>query len=265
MWKWEAEGQPKAVVVIVHNVYEHHRRYAWLIQRLRSSQFHVVMGDLPGHGEKTRANDYIHNQKIAIYDDYVKNLLQIGIEDGLPLFVIGHGFGATLMMRTLQKERIECAGVILSSPWLHLEYQPSKYLNVLAKLSSSMIIDHHLEPQMLTRNVEAIQEMADDADIHSKMTTQWYRELQIYMKTVEQSEQQIPDIPILIHNAGKDDITSQQYTKSWLFKQTLSELQYKNWKELYHDVYQEPEREEVFLYTESFMHSVLRSLGYIIS
>ena len=30
MWKWEAEGQPKAVVVIIHSAYEHHRWYAWL-------------------------------------------------------------------------------------------------------------------------------------------------------------------------------------------------------------------------------------------
>ncbi len=29
-------------------------------------------------------------------------------------------------------------------------------------------------------------------------------------------------------------------------------------------LYQEPEREEVYLYVESFMNNVLRSLGYII-
>ncbi|MET1013120.1 MAG: alpha/beta hydrolase, partial [Paenisporosarcina sp.] len=34
MWKWEAEGQPKAVVAIIHSAYEHHRRYAWLIEKL---------------------------------------------------------------------------------------------------------------------------------------------------------------------------------------------------------------------------------------
>ena len=56
MWKWEAEGQPKAVVAIVHNAYEHHSRYAWLIQKLRSGGFHVVTGDLPGHGAEARQN-----------------------------------------------------------------------------------------------------------------------------------------------------------------------------------------------------------------
>ena len=46
MWKWEAEEKPKAVIVIVHSAYEHHRRYAWLIEKLRSSNCHIVMGDL---------------------------------------------------------------------------------------------------------------------------------------------------------------------------------------------------------------------------
>lgn len=52
MWKWEAEQQPKAVIVILHSVYEQHRWYAWLIEKYRSAGFHVVMGDLPGMGSK---------------------------------------------------------------------------------------------------------------------------------------------------------------------------------------------------------------------
>ena len=55
MWKWEAEGEAKAVVVMVHGAMEHHRRYGWLIEMWRLSGFHVIMGDLPGQGMTTRA------------------------------------------------------------------------------------------------------------------------------------------------------------------------------------------------------------------
>ena len=51
MWKWEADGQARGVAVVIHSAYEHHRRYAWLIEELRSRGFHVIAGDLPGHGE----------------------------------------------------------------------------------------------------------------------------------------------------------------------------------------------------------------------
>ena len=44
MWKWEADGQAKAVIAILHGAYENHRWYAWLIEKLRLEGFHIVMG-----------------------------------------------------------------------------------------------------------------------------------------------------------------------------------------------------------------------------
>lgn len=262
MWKWEAEGQAKAVVVIIHNAYEHHSRYAWFIQKLRSSNFHVVMGDLPGHGVQDGRT--IHNEKFDTYVNYVKKLLDVGIVDGLPLFVIGHGLGATLMMRVLQTADIVCAGVILSSPWLVLRHQPAKFSTVLTKLSSSMKINHNIEVELLTRNTDIYLESKNDKHYSSTVTAGWYRELQQFMKTVQQYEGTIRDVPLLLHTAGDDKIIDKPTAKAWLLRQQLTEFQYKEWKGLFHDVHQEPEREEVFLYTEAFMHTSLRSLGYIV-
>ena len=262
MWKWESEGQPKAVVAIVHSAYEHHSRYAWLIQTLRNNNFHVVMGDLPGHGAQTGPT--IHDEKFDTYVNYVKELLNIGIADGLPLFIMGHGLGATIVMRVLQTEEILCAGVILSSPWLVLNHQPSKYSNVLSKFSSSMKINHNINTELLTRNYENFTEARADKHYSSMVTTGWYKELQNFMKMVNQHDGSIRSVPILLHTAGNDKITDSSVAKKWLLKQELTEFQYKEWRRLYHDVYQEPERDEVYLYTESFMHGALRSLGYIV-
>lgn len=262
MWKWEAEGQPKAVVVIVHNAYEHHSRYAWIIQKLRSSNFHVVMGDLPGHG--AAESKPVHDEKFKTYVNYVKKLLDVGISDGLPLFVIGHGLGATLTMHVLQTQEVVCAGVILSSPWLHLHHQPAKYSTVLTKLSSSMKVNHKIEIELLTRNTELYIEAHDDKNYSSVVSAGWYRELQMLMKSVTHFEESIQNMPILLQTAGEDKIADGKIAKAWLLNQELTEFQYKEWKDLYHDVYQEPEREEVFLYTEAFMHTTLRSLGYIV-
>ncbi|MCZ2257703.1 alpha/beta hydrolase [Sporosarcina sp. G11-34] len=262
MWKWEAEGQPKAVVAIVHNVYEHHSRYAWLIQKLRSSGFHVVAGDLPGHGET--AGSSVHNETFDTYIKYAQKLLSVSLEDGLPLFILGHGLGATVVMRILQRGNVECAGFILSSPWLHLEHLPPKHSSVLTKFSSSVKLDHEITIDMLTRNKDLYAEANEDPNYTTIMTGSWYKELQLFIKLVGQNEKVIANIPVLMHSAEKDKITDIKYAKKWLLAQGLSEFQYKKWKRLYHDVYQEPERDEVYLYTESFMHSVLRSLGYVV-
>ncbi|KAA0964802.1 alpha/beta hydrolase [Sporosarcina sp. ANT_H38] len=262
MWKWEAEGQPKAVVAIVHNVYEHHSRNAWLIQKLRNSGFHVVTGDLPGHG--VGGGGEIHDEQFTTYAKYVEKLIAVGLDDNLPLFILGHGMGATFVMRLLQRKKIECAGVVFSSPWLALRHQPPKFSSVLTKFSSSMKLNHKIDIEMLTRNSDLYEEAKQDDFYTAESTVAWYKELQAFMKLVVQNERSIHDIPVLMHIAEDDKISDIALAKKWLIRQELSEFQYKQWKRLYHDVYQEPEREEVYLYTESFMNNVLRSLGYVV-
>ncbi|MHA6260215.1 alpha/beta hydrolase [Sporosarcina sp. CAU 1771] len=263
MWKWDAEGQPKAVVVIVHGAYEHHKRYAWLIQQLRSSGFHVVTGDLPGHGEQS-GRGKIHDEPFDKYVSHIKKLLDVGIGDGMPLFVIAHGLGATIVTHVLQNEKIECAGLIYSSPWFHLDHLPPKHSNVLTMLNSSAKLDHEITIEMVTSNEDIYIEAQEDRHYNTAITASWYRELQTFIKSVSQYEGVIENVPLLLHAAEKDRITDTSSARKWLIAQNLTEFQFKKWKRLRHDVYQEHEREEVFLYTESFMHSVLRSLGYVI-
>ena len=61
MWKWQAEGEAKGVVVLIHSAYEEHQRYAWQIEKWRRNGFHVYMGDLPGHGTLA-SPDSVHRE-----------------------------------------------------------------------------------------------------------------------------------------------------------------------------------------------------------
>lgn len=262
MWKWEAEGQPKAVVVIVHGAYEHHHRYAWLIQRFRNAGFHVVTGDLPGHGKDGEKK--LHNESFQSYITYVEKLIEIGLHEQLPLFLYGHGLGATVLIHLLQQKHIECAGVTLTSPWLHLKHQPSKLSTILTKLNSSMKVDHEITAEMLTRNPEVYQEMRQDRSFTTMITAGWYRELQALMRQVHQTEKKIQDVPVQLHVGGRDVISDFDEARKWFAQQPLSEYQFKLWRHAFHDVFQEPEREDIFFYTEDFFNNCLRSLGYIV-
>ncbi|MCG3087567.1 alpha/beta hydrolase [Sporosarcina cyprini] len=262
MWKWEAEGQPKAIVVLVHNAYEHHRRYAWLIQTLRNGGFHVVTSDLPGHGEESGRG--VHDESFDSYVKHIKKMMEVALLDTVPIFVVGHGLGATLVMHLLQAEKLECAGCIFSSPWLSLKHQPSKFSSVLTKLSPSMKINHDVTIERLTRNYDLYIDAQNDRHYSSAVTASWYRELTAFMKAVQTTETSIQDVPVLLQTGGRDKITDNTYAKKWLSNQQLSEFHFKEWKRLYHDLYQEPEREEVYQYIESFMNNVLRSLGYVV-
>ncbi len=261
MWKWEAEGKAKGVIVIVHNAYEHHRRYIWLIQKFQRDGFHVVIGDLPGHG---REGLEVHTEAFKDYRRFIKKMIRSGLDDNLPLFLFGHGLGATFLLRLLQMERIECAGVICTSPWLHLEHTPPTRAKMLTKWSQTMTVDHEIVPELLSRNPEFLEQYAGDPLYVPVVTGGWYREMQALMKSVMQPDLIIQDVPLLLHTGEADQITDTDYTRKWAFGQNLSELQWKQWTDVQHDVVQAPEREGIYLYTQSFINNVLHSLGYII-
>ncbi|MGN7479644.1 alpha/beta hydrolase [Solibacillus silvestris] len=266
MWKWETEQQPKAVVVILHSAYEHHRWYAWLIEKFRSARFHVVMGDLPGHGEQGKYSRY-HDENFEEYYNYTKVLLKVALEYNLPLFIVGNGLGAVIAANVIQKNKIECAGAVLTSPWLNLKLTPGKLSNALSSFSaitSNMKLKHELSLQHFTRNTDVLMELKEHLPLNSMVTVKWYRDWQQVSRTIRDIEFKFPDIPLLVMTGENDKITDIGTTKKWLLEHFLSEFHYKQWKGCLHSLYFELEREEVFRYTIDFINNVLRDLGYII-
>lgn len=266
MWKWEAEGQPKAVIVIIHSAYEEHRWYAWLIDKFRSAGFHIVMGDLPGHGDGSKYARY-HDEEFSEYTKYTKHLFKVALEYDLPLFVIGHGMGALIALHILQKRKIECAGVIVTSPWLHLKLAPGKLSSALTSISaitSNVKMKHDVTMQHFTRNIDMYKELGEHFPLNNTVTVKWYREIQQAMRQVRDPERLFPNVPILLMTGRNDKLIDHSVTKQWLLQQKLTEFQYKEWPDCLHALYFELEREDVYQYTEAFIGNVLRSLGYII-
>lgn len=265
MWKWETDEQPKAVVVIVHSAFEHHRWYAWLIEKLRIEGFHVVMGDLPGH-EKGSRYTRVHDELIEEYLLFIKQLMQSALQYHLPVFVIGHGLGGTLAIQFLRKTKLECAGLILTSPWFQLQKHSNLLASALASmnLASNKRISLDFNLRMLSRSPEGLKEMEDDVPYHSNVTVRWYRDIHQLMKNLSIQQDRTLTLPILLITSNQDKIADSEAARKWLLLQKTNEFQYKDWPYSYHNIFHDVEREEVFLYMRDFINNVLRSIGYIV-
>ncbi|GKU84810.1 alpha/beta hydrolase [Niallia sp. NCCP-28] len=267
MWKWEAEGEAKAVIVIVHGAMEHHRRYGWLIETFRLSGFHVVMGDLPGQGMTTRSK----RGHVDSFDEYtieIKDWIQAAYQFELPVFLLGHSLGGLASIRLLQQEKLKIAGLILSSPCLGLINYPSKFLGALSillnKIAPKLRMNSGLTIDLATRN-EAIREMdCNDTLYVTKVSVRWYRELIIAIKQAFTDVAKTQDIPLLLMQGGGDLVVDKKMVKTWFNMVPLSEKRYKEWPECYHEIFNEPEREEIFEYAKDFIISQLKSVGYIV-
>ncbi|CAG9622444.1 alpha/beta hydrolase [Sutcliffiella rhizosphaerae] len=255
MWKWEAEN-PKGTIVIVHGAQEHHGRYTWLMDQWKSNGFNVIMGDLPGQGLSTRRRGHIDN-----FDEYIEEVEKWIKEAYLlkpPVFVIGHSMGGLAVIRTLQeKSPLLVDGVILSSPCMKLLHQPKKGMDVLSKGLNFILpkakFNTGLTVDMATRNEEVRKSASGDELYITKVSVRWYREVVQSMNIAFTGIEKFPEVPVLMMQAGDDLIVDKFASETWFNSLSVKEKSYKEWEGLYHEIFNEPERDRVFRFAKAFV------------
>ena len=133
--KWMPEGQPKAVLQIIHGIAEFVERYDEFANYLTSLGYVVVAEDHMGHGQSIGdggIQGYFHGGWFAAVDDSMK-LMKMTMEafPGLPYVLFGHSMGS-FMARTILAKYPDSgisAAVICGTGWM-----PKAPLPVLLKV-----------------------------------------------------------------------------------------------------------------------------------
>ncbi|MFW9952238.1 MAG: alpha/beta fold hydrolase [Candidatus Thorarchaeota archaeon] len=125
VYKWEPEIPPKGVVQIVHGLAEHAKRYARVAEALCNDGYMCYANDARGHGrtagdltEKTLAGNagvLGPNGWRGVVNDLheLTDIIKKEHPD-IPLFLIGHSWGAMLTQDYIQDWGNEIKGCILS-------------------------------------------------------------------------------------------------------------------------------------------------------
>jgi alpha-beta hydrolase superfamily lysophospholipase len=97
---WEPEGQPQAIVQIVHGIAEHIGRYNEFAEFLAANGILVVAEDHMGHGGSVADGDvkgYFHNGWMAaVKDVYSLTKRTQQLYPDVPYFLLGHSMGSFL-------------------------------------------------------------------------------------------------------------------------------------------------------------------------
>lgn len=267
MWKWETENEAKGVVVIAHNILEHTGRYAYVITMLRRNGYHVIMGDLPGQGQTSRAN----KGQIDDFNTYHENLLEwikIANEYKIPTFVLGVGLGGLIVLNLLEKAELPIEGVMLLSPMLELRKtgkgRKNKIISNLGKMSKDTRFKVGISSQDLTRNDEIIDETDNDGLMLKKVTYRWYNLIVEKMKETMDHIKDIKPLPALIMYGTEDKILETDAIIELKDKLASNELYFKAWNGLYHEIHNEPERDQVMRYVLTFLNNSVNTMGFVV-
>lgn len=122
--RWEPEGQPKAVLQIVHGVAEYAARYDDFADEMTKNGFLVVAEDHMGHGESIGdgAVGYFEGGWFKTVADTHRLLTYTRMEfPDLPYVILGHSMGS-FMVRTLLAKYPKCGisgAIICGTAWMH--------------------------------------------------------------------------------------------------------------------------------------------------
>lgn len=137
--KWTPEGEPKAVVQLVHGIAEFIERYDTFAEFLTRQGFVVVAEDHMGHGQSINGDGiqgYFHGGWFNAVADTYELLTRTKAEyPELPYILFGHSMGS-FMARTILCKYPDsgiAAAVICGTAW-----QPAFALPVLIKVIESM-------------------------------------------------------------------------------------------------------------------------------
>lgn len=244
--------KPLGCAVVVHGASEHHGRYEWLSRRLLSAGFHVVIGDLPGHGKNPHRRGHIDHFEEYIHE--ISNWIAAAGAFDRPLLLIGHSLGGLAVIRTLQEKAITPRAVVLSSPCLGLYIPPPGWLKTAARPLNTWVpklripIKRSADNRHATRNKTILEKDAKDPYIVKKVSIRWYFELERAMGDAFAKADRFPDVPLFILQAGRDRIVDKRAVYHWYQTLGIGRKHYKEWPGLFHEVFNEPEREAVFQY-----------------
>lgn len=116
---WKPNGQPKAIVQIIHGMAEYIERYQEFAEYLTQQGYLVVGHDHLGHGQSVNPNDpqygYFGEESISLVladirkvEDWVKISYP-----SLPYFMLGHSMGSFALRNLLQEDSQNLTGAIL--------------------------------------------------------------------------------------------------------------------------------------------------------
>lgn len=244
-----AKSDPRAVIMLVHGIGEHGGRYAALAEDFTEAGFAVGVPDHRGHGlsEGKRA-------QVEQFDDFSDDLgtyqaiLRKRYPAPLPLFIVAHSMGGLIALRYVTRDQPAASGLVLSGAAAAKPDDISDLTITIGNLLAKVLPDvgvAGLQLDKISHDPAVVEAYKNDPLVTSgKVKARMGSELLKGMATVEQD---LPSLtmPVLVMHGGDDVITPPHGSEMIFAKVGSKDKTLKIYPGLYHEVYNEPERQEV--------------------
>ncbi len=245
---WLPEGEPKAILLVVHGLAEHSGRYMNVVNFLVPSGYAVYGIDHIGHGKSHGKRVYV--KRFQDYTKPLKNYFNMIREwqPEKPIFLIGHSMGGLISAAYLLEHQDELSGAVLSGPGIKVPDNISQAIIFVGKMLSIITPKAGLiqmDAEGVSRDPAVVDAYVNDPLVYTgKITARLGAEL---LKAMQYVTDQAPKIrlPIMIVQGSDDKLVDPSGAQLLYDLVSSKDKTIKIYNGFYHEVFNEPEHEQV--------------------
>ncbi len=244
---WMPDGKPRAVICHIHGQSDHSSRFEHVAAFFNIHHIAFFAADLIGHGKSEGKRGHVMH-----YAEYLETVDQLIDEASrkfpdLPLFVYGHSTGGQMVLQHSMQSDKNIRGYIVTSPLIRIAFEPPAWKVALAKkvrkIFPALSQPTGLDASGISRDKEVVNRYVADKMVHGKITVSAFFEIMKNGKDILLKADKLK-YPILMLHGTADKITSQPASQE-LASLRKDLITYKTYEGLYHEIHNEPEKEQV--------------------
>lgn len=245
---WQPEGTPRGLLLVAHGAGEHGARYADFARQCTARGYVVAAIDHVGHGRSGGTPGDMVDFADCLGDlNQWRELLSARFPD-LPQFLVGHSMGGLIVGSYLLDQQAGLAGAVLCASLVMTDDAPGPFLrrviNLLSRIFPRLGV-HKVDAAGVSRDPEVVRRYNEDPLVfHGTMGTRMLRELFDAVDVLKARVAEIT-VPLLVLHGLEDRLTSPEGSKLLAEHAGSADKQLKVYPELFHEIFNEPEREAV--------------------
>jgi alpha-beta hydrolase superfamily lysophospholipase len=236
---------PTGVVILAHGYAEHARRYDHVAQRFGEAGLITYVLDHRGHGRSEGKRVYLKD--ISEYTGDFHHLVGIAAaaHPELKRVVLGHSMGGGIVFAYGVEHPDDYAMMVLSGPAVYSQDAVSSFMIGVAKVLGSVLPGLPIEDlpaDAVSRDPEVVAAYEADPMVHhGKLPAGIAKALLKVGETMPQRAAALA-APLLVVHGGKDKLIPVEGSRRLMECVGPIDAHLKVYPELYHEVFNEPER-----------------------
>jgi lysophospholipase len=257
---WLPDGDPGAVVMLIHGLGEHSGRYAHVAEALTDAGIAVHALDHRGHGKSDGKRAFVKS-----YAEFMQDLVQFrshieAQHPELPLILLGHSMGGNLAVGHTLDHQAGIAGLALSGAALQVgsDLTPGKLkaFRLIAKIAPSFRPEG-LSAEAISRDPAVVAAYQNDPLVFTgKISAGLGAALIDAMERFPARYGELT-LPILVAHGTDDQLASVDGSRALEAAAVNADVTAHYYEGLYHEIFNEPEQQQVLADLVSWIRVVV--------